>query len=79
MTRHNRADGPRRIAPRTSTEPDEESSTVPDEVDGPKGAELDEALEEAGLAKTGSADEKRARLAEHRTLQELADAETENG
>ncbi|MER7070964.1 hypothetical protein [Terrabacter sp. NPDC000476] len=31
-----------------------------------KGAALDEALEEAGLAKSGTADEKRARLAEHR-------------
>lgn len=31
-----------------------------------KGAALDEALEEAGLSKSGSADEKRARLAEHR-------------
>lgn len=30
-----------------------------------KGAALDEALEEAGLSKTGTADEKRARLAEH--------------
>lgn len=30
-----------------------------------KGAELDDALSKAGLAKTGTADEKRARLAEH--------------
>lgn len=30
-----------------------------------KGKALDEALDAAGLAKTGSADEKRARLAEH--------------
>lgn len=30
-----------------------------------KGAELDEALEEAGLPKSGKADEKRARLADH--------------
>jgi membrane-bound lytic murein transglycosylase B len=30
-----------------------------------KGAALDEALEKAGLPKTGTADEKRARLAEH--------------
>lgn len=30
-----------------------------------KGAALDQALEDAGLPKTGSADEKRARLAEH--------------
>lgn len=30
-----------------------------------KGAALDEALEAAGLTKTGTADEKRARLAEH--------------
>lgn len=32
-----------------------------------KGAALDEALEKAGLPKTGTADEKRARLAEHNT------------
>lgn len=31
-----------------------------------KGAALDDALEEAGLSKSGTADEKRARLAEHR-------------
>lgn len=31
-----------------------------------KGAALDEALEEAGLSKSGTADEKRQRLAEHR-------------
>lgn len=30
-----------------------------------KGTALDEALDAAGLPKTGSADEKRARLAEH--------------
>jgi hypothetical protein len=30
-----------------------------------KGKALDQALEEAGLPKSGSADEKRARLAEH--------------
>lgn len=30
-----------------------------------KGAALDQALEDAGLSKSGSADEKRARLAEH--------------
>lgn len=34
-----------------------------------KGGALDEALEEAGLPKTGSADEKRARLADHRAAQ----------
>lgn len=34
-----------------------------------KGKALDEALEAAGLVKTGSADEKRARLAEHEQLQ----------
>ncbi len=33
--------------------------------DGLKGQALDDALEAAGLPKTGSADEKRARLAEH--------------
>jgi hypothetical protein len=32
---------------------------------GLKGKALDEALDAAGLPKTGSADEKRARLAEH--------------
>lgn len=32
-----------------------------------KGAALDEALEDAGLSKSGSADDKRARLAEHST------------
>jgi hypothetical protein len=31
-----------------------------------KGAALDDALEAAGLSKSGTADEKRARLAEHR-------------
>lgn len=36
-----------------------------------KGAALDEALEEAGLSKSGTADEKRARLADH-----LADTST---
>lgn len=35
---------------------------APDEL---KGAALDEALDAAGLPKSGSADEKRARLAEH--------------
>ena len=35
-------------------------------VEDLKGAELDEALETAGLTKSGTADEKRARLAEHR-------------
>lgn len=34
---------------------------------GLRGAALDEALEARGLPKTGSADEKRARLAEHLT------------
>jgi hypothetical protein len=34
-------------------------------VNGLKGKALDEALDEAGLPKSGSADEKRARLAEH--------------
>jgi hypothetical protein len=34
-------------------------------VNGLKGKALDEALDEAGLPKAGSADEKRARLAEH--------------
>lgn len=32
-----------------------------------KGAELDTALDAAGLSKSGTADEKRARLAEHLT------------
>lgn len=40
-----------------------------------KGAALDEALEDAGLPKSGSADEKRARLTEHVANQ--ADADTE--
>lgn len=35
-----------------------------------KGQALDDALEAAGLPKTGSADEKRARLAEHNNSQE---------
>ena len=34
-----------------------------------RGAALDAALEEAGLPKTGSADEKRARYAEHLSAQ----------
>ncbi|WP_076260866.1 hypothetical protein [Intrasporangium flavum] len=40
---------------------------TPDEALELKGAALDQALEEAGLSKTGTADEKRARLAEHRS------------
>lgn len=36
-----------------------------EETEELKGAALDEALEAAGLPKTGTADEKRARLAEH--------------
>ncbi|GAA2037374.1 hypothetical protein GCM10009740_31470 [Terrabacter terrae] len=40
---------------------------TPDEALELKGAALDEALEEAGLSKSGTADEKRARLAEHRS------------
>lgn len=36
-----------------------------------KGAALDEALEQAGLPKTGSADEKRARLAAHNDTTEV--------
>lgn len=36
-----------------------------------KGAELDAALDAAGLPKTGSADEKRARLADHNADQEV--------
>lgn len=35
-----------------------------------KGAALDDALDAAGLPKTGSADEKRARLADHNNSQE---------
>jgi hypothetical protein len=35
-----------------------------------KGAALDEALDRAGLSKSGTADEKRARLADHTTEQE---------
>ena len=38
-----------------------------DDVDAVKGAALDAALEAAGLPKTGSADEKRARLRDHDT------------
>lgn len=41
-----------------------------------KGEALDEALEEAGLSKSGTADEKRARLAEH--MAELADEQEES-
>jgi hypothetical protein len=40
-----------------------------------KGAALDAALEEAGLSKAGSADEKRQRLAEHNTPAAEAPAE----
>lgn len=40
-----------------------------------KGAALDAALEEAGLPRTGSADEKRQRLAEHNTPAAEAPAE----
>ena len=36
-----------------------------EEVEGLKGEALDEALKAAGLPRTGTADEKRARLAEH--------------
>lgn len=52
---------------------EEVGQPAPEAVDGDvvpaadlKGEALDAALEEAGLVKTGSADEKRARLAEHR-------------
>ena len=41
---------------------------APDE-DEPKGQALDDALTEAGLPKTGTADEKRQRLAEHESQQ----------
>jgi hypothetical protein len=34
-------------------------------VNGLKGKQLEDALDQAGLSKAGSADEKRARLAEH--------------
>lgn len=56
----------------------EEPVPVQDEpqADGaePKGAALDAALEDAGLSKSGTADEKRARLAGHRAEQEEATA-----
>ena len=43
---------------------------VKDETDDGifKGAELEAALDDAGLSKAGTADEKRARLAEHQAL-----------
>ncbi|NUO58991.1 MAG: hypothetical protein HOV78_20210 [Hamadaea sp.] len=49
--------------------PDGEDDEDSDDGEDPaelKGAALDAALEEAGLSKSGTADEKRARLAEHR-------------
>lgn len=54
------------------------SEQAPDEPDAdddgdgddePKGQELDDALDQAGLPKSGTADEKRARLREHRASQ----------
>ena len=51
----------RPLGPRQAAEP-------PSEL---KGAELDAALDAAGLPKTGSADEKRQRLADHNADQEV--------
>lgn len=50
---------------------DGESKTSPESADQPelKGAELDQALTDRGLSKTGTADEKRARVAEHDAAQ----------
>lgn len=54
-----------------STQPDEAPDADPAEL---KGAALDEALEAAGLPKSGTADEKRARLAEHLAAEQAPDA-----
>lgn len=61
------AEGP--VATMYGRRPDWEEYVAPESADTPdeelKGAALDQALEDAGLPKSGSADEKRARLAEH--------------
>lgn len=52
---------------------DDDSTDAPDAAEL-KGKALDEALDAAGLAKTGTADEKRQRLADHQQLeQQVAD------
>lgn len=43
-----------------------------------KGKALDEALEAAGLAKSGSADDKRARLAEYEAAQAIESVEADS-
>lgn len=53
-----------------SHHPDWERVISEEEAAELKGASLDEALEEAGLSKSGRADEKRARLAEHTIVDE---------
>lgn len=47
----------------------EPAGSAPADGEALKGAELNQALEDAGLPKTGSADDKRARLAEHAAQQ----------
>lgn len=48
------------------TSPDGSADVMAADPADLKGAALDQALDDAGLSKTGNADEKRARLAEHR-------------
>lgn len=61
------AEGP--VATMYRRRPDWEELDAPETPDVPeeelRGAALDKALDDAGLPKSGSADEKRARLAEH--------------
>lgn len=77
MTVHNRADGPRTYEAGTKSEDvvddfreeadfeAEKASLVASAESGElKGAALDEALEKAGVPRTGSADEKRTALVE---------------
>jgi hypothetical protein len=57
------------VARTSDAAPDEPQGDEDDGDDEPKGADLDKALDEAGLQKSGTADEKRARLREHRASQ----------
>lgn len=62
-------------APDTGAVYETERILSEDEALGLKGKALDEALDAAGLSKAGTADEKRARLAEHEA--ELAEDTTQ--
>lgn len=65
MPRMTHPDAPEAIEVRTDQVEMYESQGWTGEADELKGAALDDALDAAGLPKSGSADEKRARYAEH--------------